>query len=154
MNQYEMMLLFDPAFASEFQKAKQEVERILTRAGAEVVFLEKWDERKLAYEIKGRKRGCYVLAFFKCDPTKVAGIERDSRLSESILRVLIKRADHLTEEHMKMLLPQEQAVDEPDSRSEERSERPRARSESKAKESSDDDNELPEPAIAGESDDR
>ena len=105
LNRYEMMFLFDPAFASDFQQAKGEVERILGRSGAQIVFLEKWDERRLAYEIQGRKRGCYVLSYFDCDPTKIVDIERDAGLSEPILRVLIKQAEGVTREQMEGFLP-------------------------------------------------
>jgi len=109
LNKYETMFLMDPNFASNFNDARQEIERILGRASAEIVFLEKWDERKLAYEIKGRKRGCYVLCYYRCDPANVAGIERDARLSEHVLRILLKRADDISEEKMKSFRPHSKA---------------------------------------------
>jgi small subunit ribosomal protein S6 len=99
------MFLFDSTFAADFSKAKEEVQRILQRAGAEIVFLEKWEERKLAYEIDGRKRGCYVLTYFNCDGSKIVGIERDARLSEPILRILVKKADGITREQMEKYMP-------------------------------------------------
>ena len=112
MNQYEAMFLFDPTFASDFGKAKGEIERILQRAGAEVVFLEKWEERKLAYDIQGRKRGCYVLTYFNCDGSKITGIERDAQLSEPILRILVKSATGITREKMEQFMPQARSVDD------------------------------------------
>ena len=100
MTTYEAMFLFDPGFASDFSRVEQEVERLMERAEAQIIMSRKWDERKLAYEIKGRKRGCYVLTFFRASRQKVAGLERDVRLSESILRVLILKVDYMTEEDM------------------------------------------------------
>jgi ribosomal protein S6 len=111
LKQYEAMFLFDPTLASDFGKAKEEVERILRRAEAEVVFLEKWEERKLAYEIRGRKRGLYVLAYFRCDGSKVGGIERDARLSESVLRILVTSAEGVTREQMEKFLPHNRQVE-------------------------------------------
>lgn len=108
MNQYETMFLFDAAFAADFQQARGEVERILQRSHAEIVFLEKWDERRLAYEIKGCKRGCYVLAYYKCAPESIAQIERDCALSEPILRVLVKQAEGVTKEQMEGYMPARQ----------------------------------------------
>lgn len=105
MNTYEAMFLFDPTFATELSRVDQEVERLMQRAEAELVMSRKWDERKLAYEIKGRKRGCYVLSFFRAQPDRIAGIERDVQLSESILRVLITRVDYLTEQDMESAYP-------------------------------------------------
>jgi small subunit ribosomal protein S6 len=98
---YEGMFLFDPTFATDMGKVEQEIARLMERAGAEIIMCNKWDERKLAYEIKGRKRGCYVLVFFRAESDKITGIERDVQLSESVLRVLIMRADYMTEEDMK-----------------------------------------------------
>jgi single-strand DNA-binding protein len=94
------MFLFDPGFASDFSKVEREVGRIMERAQAEIIMCRKWDERKLAYEIKGRKRGCYVLTFFQVQSDNLAGIERDAQLSESILRALVLKADYMTEEDM------------------------------------------------------
>lgn len=111
LKQYEAMFLFDPTFASDFGKAKEEVERILRRAEAEVVFLEKWEERKLAYEIRGRKRGLYVLAYFRCDGSKVSGIERDAQLSEAVLRILVTTAEGVTREQMEKFLPHNRQVE-------------------------------------------
>jgi small subunit ribosomal protein S6 len=94
------MFLFDPTYAADFAKAESEIRRILDRAEAEVVFLRKFDERKLAYEIRGRKRGTYVLTYFRCDSSRVAAIDRDARLSEEVLRHLILSADDITPERM------------------------------------------------------
>ncbi|MCB9850751.1 MAG: 30S ribosomal protein S6 [Phycisphaerales bacterium] len=105
MKQYEAMFLFDPTFAADFGPAKAEVERILGRANAEITFLEKWEERKLAYEIQGRKRGVYVLCYFKCDQSKVVGVERDAQLSEAILRILVKTAEGITNEQIQRYMP-------------------------------------------------
>ena len=62
---------------------------ILEKAGAEIVSMKKWDERRLAYEINGKNRGAYILCYFHADGQKIRQIERDAQLSELILRVLI-----------------------------------------------------------------
>ena len=81
---YEALFLLNASYATgSWDAAKGEVEHILHRANAEILHVRKWDERRLAYEIKGNKRGVYVLAFFKCEGPKVAGIERDVQLSEN-----------------------------------------------------------------------
>lgn len=100
MKTYEAMFLFDPSFAAEAGNPEKEVTRLMERASAQIVMNKKWEERKLAYEIKGRKRGSYWLTFFQADPQAITGIERDAQLSEVILRLLVQRADHMTEEDM------------------------------------------------------
>lgn len=96
MNQYEAMFLFDPTFGNSFEKCEAEIRRLMGRAEAELVFCAKWDERRLAYKIKGRKRGVYVLTSFKAASDKIVGLERDAKISEDILRLLVLRADEAT----------------------------------------------------------
>jgi small subunit ribosomal protein S6 len=101
LRNYEGMFLFDPVVMSEWEAMQAELNRILDRAGARVIACAKWDERRLAYEIRGRKRGVYALAYFEVDPTRITDIERDVQLSEAALRCLIIRVDHMTEDEMK-----------------------------------------------------
>ena len=67
--------------------------------------MKKWDERRLAYDVKGKSRGTYILAYFNCDPLKISGIERDVTLSESIVRVLILRTDKMSKEDLEKEVP-------------------------------------------------
>jgi len=100
LNQYEAMFLFDPTFGASFENCETEVRRLMDRAEADLLFCRKWDDRRLAYRIKGRKRGVYVLTYFKAKPEKIVPLERDAQLSEDILRVLVLRADDVTPDAM------------------------------------------------------
>ncbi len=100
MNQYEAMFLFDPTFGSSMEDCEAEIRRLMERAEGEIIVSGKWDERRLAYRINGRKRGVYVLVYFKAPTTKIAQIERDVQLAENILRVLIVRAEDISRETM------------------------------------------------------
>ena len=98
---YEAMFLVDTAkAAADWDGTLGAIQTVLDRAGVEVVSLRKWDERKLAYDVKKASRGTYVLVYFNGDPSRITGIERDVVLSEDILRVIVLRGDHLNEEVM------------------------------------------------------
>ena len=101
---YEAMFMFDPAAAIDWDKIKAEVDRLMERAEAKVLLCGKWDERRLAYEIHGIKRAIYVLTYFEIEPSMISVLERDAGLSESVIRSLFVRADHVTEEQMKEAL--------------------------------------------------
>jgi small subunit ribosomal protein S6 len=90
----------------------EHIKDVLAKGGSNVTSLVKWDERRLAYDIKGNKRGVYFLARFYCDGTKVKEIERDCRLSEKLLRALITRNDELTEEQMSNAEAAQRTADE------------------------------------------
>lgn len=111
---YEGMFLVDSALAAQdWQKVLDELQRVLDRAGAEVVSQRKWDERRLCYDIQGKSRGTYILIYFNCDTEKVKGIERDVQLSELITRVMILRTDRMTTADIEKPTPLE-AVPEPE----------------------------------------
>jgi len=101
---YEGMFLLD-AGNPDFEASSQPVRTMLERSEAELLAIKPWDERRLAYEIKGRKRGLYVLTYFKLDPGKVTELERDVELDEDVLRMLVLRRDHLTDEQINAQTP-------------------------------------------------
>jgi small subunit ribosomal protein S6 len=91
---YEAMFLVDSSLAaSDWDGIGKTITSLLERSGAEIVSLKRWDERKLAYDIQGKSRGTYILCFFRADGGKVQDIERDVRLSERIMRVLVLTAE-------------------------------------------------------------
>jgi small subunit ribosomal protein S6 len=98
---YEAMFLIGQAAAANLPDVIDHIKEIFNRAGAELIAMKKWDERRLAYEIKKQKRGLYILTYFRAQNTSLPHIERDVNLSERILRVMILRADHLTEDEMR-----------------------------------------------------
>ena len=103
---YEAMYLVDSAWATaDWDGVIQAINTIMTRTQAEVVNIRKWDERRLCYDMAGRKRGLYILSYFYCLPEKITQIERDVQLNEMLLRVLVLRADHVTPEDMEAPTP-------------------------------------------------
>lgn len=97
---YEAMFLIGQNQTGDLAGVVEHVKEIIARGHGEIVAMKKWDERRLAYEVSGQKRGLYILTYFKAPGVDVAHIERDCNLSERIMRTLILRADHLTLEEM------------------------------------------------------
>lgn len=95
---YDGMFIFNQATeGGSLSGAVEQLRELLRRADAEVIALYKWDERRLAYEIKKQRRALYLQVYFRCEGSKIVGIERDVTLSETVLRCLIVRADHIGE---------------------------------------------------------
>lgn len=97
---YEAMFLLSQAQAADFTAAIAHVRQLIEKFGGTILAMRKWDERRLAFEIKKQKRGIYILSYFSAPTEKLAEIERACNLSEGILRVLLTRADHMTVEEM------------------------------------------------------
>ncbi|GIW81014.1 MAG: hypothetical protein KatS3mg105_2821 [Gemmatales bacterium] len=91
-NTYECMFLLDTNKVSgDVQGAAKQLHSLLEKHDAEVLASRPWDERRLAYPIKGHKKGLYYLTYFRADGSKLAELERDIRLNEMILRSLVLR---------------------------------------------------------------
>ncbi len=119
MRKYEALFLVDSALATaSWDDVITEIKRILeTRANAEIESLEKWDERRLCFEIKKCSRGVYLLCYFKADSQVIARIERDVQISEMVLRVMILNAESIPEDVLSSLTPlkmAEKALEEQD----------------------------------------
>ena len=97
---YEAMFLISQSEAADFNGAVAHIEEILGRSNAELVAIRKWDERRLAYEIDKQRRGVYILTYFRAPTQSITGIERDCKLSERVMRVMILSAEHLTDEEV------------------------------------------------------
>jgi small subunit ribosomal protein S6 len=103
---YEAMFLVDSAdAAADWEGVNKAIKKILKKAGAEIVSIRKWDERKLAYAVNGKARGTYILCYFRADGEKLVDIERDVQLSERIMRVLVLCAEHFSQEDIEKDTP-------------------------------------------------
>ena len=107
---YEGMFLVDSGVAApNWDGVVESIKKVLDRAGAEMVSLQKWDERSLAYPVAGKSRGTYILTYFHAEPGRISGIERDVQLSESLMRVLILRTDKMGHDDMDKKTPAQKA---------------------------------------------
>ena len=107
MRIYEALFLMEPVLASDWPAAEAEVNRLLERADAKLLGIKDWGERKLAYPIGRQKRGLYALSYFEAEPESISGLERDVRLSEKILRILVVRQEKMTTEAVEKALQAE-----------------------------------------------
>lgn len=106
LNSYEAMFLVGPVAQTQNDHGVALCQGIIERHGGQITVIKKWDERKLTYEIKRQKRGTYVIAFFNAPGGAIASIERDVKLNDDVLRVLVTTADHLNETEMNAVEPQ------------------------------------------------
>ena len=94
MYPYEGMFLVDPTmYAADPEAVETTVKGLLDKHGAKVAQFERWDERKLAYEINGHSRGVYILTHFEMPGPNVDAMCRETRIIESIVRQMIVRLE-------------------------------------------------------------
>jgi small subunit ribosomal protein S6 len=100
---YEAMFLLDNNVATaDFDAAVAHVDGILQKNGCEIVRKEKWDERKLSYEIRGHRRATYYLVYFRAPTSAIREVNGDAELDETILRHLIIALEDPIEQHIEL----------------------------------------------------
>ncbi|MBL1209564.1 MAG: 30S ribosomal protein S6 [Geminocystis sp. GBBB08] len=93
-NTYEMMFILRPDLThDQVNKQLHKYRDLLKQNGAQKVSIDIWGKRRLAYPILKFQDGIYVLTYYTGDGSQVAIIERDMRLSETVIRYLTKKLD-------------------------------------------------------------
>jgi len=91
---YEGMFILDPGrYARDPGAVTQQVADMIAQHGGTLLAARLWDERKLAYPIKGHKKGVYWLTYFRMPGDGLAALERQCEISDEILRKLVLRVD-------------------------------------------------------------
>ena len=89
MNTYETTFILEPGL--DEAKANEEVDKVsqwIRDGGGEVIDVQRWGKRRLAYEINKKRDGVYTHVLHKSPGELVKDIERRLRLNESVMRVL------------------------------------------------------------------
>ncbi len=93
MKLYEGMFVIDNDLVREdWQAAKSLVTGTLEKHGATVHTARRWDERALAYPIKGRRRATYLLTYFEIEGDRNTDVARDLEITDGVLRYLVTSA--------------------------------------------------------------
>jgi small subunit ribosomal protein S6 len=84
------MFIFDSnKYARDQTGLPAEVEKMITDAEGEVLVSRLWEERRLAYAIKGQRKGTYWLIYFRSPTSIIVGLNRKCELHDGILRHLV-----------------------------------------------------------------
>jgi small subunit ribosomal protein S6 len=121
VNVYEALLMLDTSkIAGDVPAVQQQLHAIMERNKVEILASRPWDERRLAYPIRGQKKALFYLIYFRSTGEHLVGIEHDLKLNESVLRTMMLRIEPKLEETMLTLardphaLALQAVVEEPD----------------------------------------
>jgi small subunit ribosomal protein S6 len=94
MNQYELLCIVPTLYTDpEISGIQEEVVKLLTGNGAQILRQENLGKIRLAYPIKSQHHGSYILMHFDADPSVITELNRRLRLMDSLLRhTLLTRA--------------------------------------------------------------
>jgi len=90
MRRYELTVIF-PMEEDQNKAGRDNMFSDLKSNGVEVEKTDELGDRDLAYEVKKRKRGRYVLLTIKADPAKITALDRIFKLNTNLLKYLFVR---------------------------------------------------------------
>ncbi len=99
MRPYEaMFLVFNKEARKSHDYLEEHIKSLLEKVGATVSRFNKWEQRSLAYEIKGQREGIFFLTYFEANPAVIGTLKREAELSELVLRMLVLALDRIPTE--------------------------------------------------------
>lgn len=94
MRNYETMFILRPELDDEkTAEAMEKYSNLIQTNGGEVLSIDKWGKRRLAYEINKIREGIYILCKFKANPELPLELERVFKISDEVIRFLVVRND-------------------------------------------------------------
>jgi small subunit ribosomal protein S6 len=93
-NVYECLFILDSnRYARDPNGVASTIPAAVEEFGGEVLASRLWNEQKLAYPIKGHRKGTYWLTYFRLAPDQVTSFNRACQLNDNILRHMAIRVD-------------------------------------------------------------
>jgi len=91
---YEGMFILDAGrYGRDPEGVAGQIPKMIRDAGGEILVSRLWEERRLAYSIKGHRKGAYWLTYFRLHGSRLPEIRHKCQMSDTILRVLILKVD-------------------------------------------------------------
>lgn len=89
---YETFYLLNPDMNEEQREAVLEkIKGIITEEKGEIVSVDNWPLRKLAYKVNKKSQGYYVLIEYGAKPETIQEITRNLRLDENVMKFLTSK---------------------------------------------------------------
>jgi len=93
-NTYEFTYIINGALSDDQIKSNVErVSKYIAERGGEVLEVEEWGTRRLAYPINKKRNGYYVNMYFKASGSLISRLERSLEIDDNMLRYLTLRLD-------------------------------------------------------------
>ncbi len=96
MRNYEGIFIISPDVSADVSKAVVTgLQELVLKNGGRVDGLQEWGKRRLAYKIKKKQDGNYVILNFQIDSLQTKKLEQALRLNDNLLRFLLVNKDAL-----------------------------------------------------------
>lgn len=104
MRKYETIFIINPDLSEEDSKGViEKVRGLVEDLQGEVLKIEEWGKKRLAYEVKKMSKGLFVILHFTGTIQVLSELERNLRLMDAVLKYQTVRLDEKAEKLAEML---------------------------------------------------
>ena len=89
MNKYESVVIINPNVEENALKELIERFQTLINTDGKVEQVNELGKKKLAYEVKKNKEGYYVVYDFEANPSLIAELERNYRITDEVIKFIV-----------------------------------------------------------------
>jgi small subunit ribosomal protein S6 len=94
VNVYEGLFILDSnRYGHDPDGISGQIPVLIEKFGGEILVSRLWEERRLAYPIKGQRKGTYWLIYFRLPTSQLSDLKRQCQINDNILRGLILKVD-------------------------------------------------------------
>lgn len=94
MRKYEVVFILRPELDEEKNTAViEKFKDLVVNQGGEIIKLDKWGKRRLAYEVKDVREGFYVVLHINAESKVSSELDRVFKITDEVLRHIIVREE-------------------------------------------------------------
>jgi small subunit ribosomal protein S6 len=94
MHNYELVYILQADLdEATLTAAVDAIEALIKNSKGEIVKVDKWGKRRLAYPIRKMREGYYVFISYQMEPTEIVNLKRALGYNEQVLRYIVVRVD-------------------------------------------------------------
>ena len=96
MRNYEGVFIINPELSNDNSKGVvTQIQELVSKSGGRVDGIHEWGKKRLAYKIKKKQEGNYVIMNFQMDSKHAHKLDQSLRLNDHLLRFLLVNKDAL-----------------------------------------------------------
>jgi small subunit ribosomal protein S6 len=93
-NVYEGLFILDPnRYGHDPDGVSGQIPALIEKLGGEILVSRLWEERRLAYPVKGQRKGTYWLIYFRLDTNQLGEVKKQCLINDNLLRGLFLKVD-------------------------------------------------------------
>lgn len=93
MNKYESVIIINPNVDDDKLKDIEKMFTDMINKEGKVEKVDNLGKKKLAYKVRKNEEGIYLVFYFEANPTLIAELERNYRITDEIIKFLDIRVD-------------------------------------------------------------